>query len=134
MIRPPSMTPALPLRGALFWGMAAVVAFHLAYAVPRLSVLIFGYLFGLLQMSRLASTREAFYSGLGVGLLTVAPQLSCFWVIFGAAAIVLWVILAAWIGLFVALSRLCRVRLGNVWGWLLIPFIWTGLYSIEGTN
>ena len=29
--------------------------------------------------------------------------------------------------LFVALARLCLGRFGPKWGWLLIPFVWTGL-------
>src|SRR5439155_14621448 len=65
--------------------------------------------------------------GLGTGMFTVAPQLTCFWTIFGPTAIVLWLILAFWIGLFVALTRLCLVRFGPIRGALFIPFLWTGL-------
>ena len=71
--------------------------------------------------------RKAFYSGLAVGLLIAAVRLAFFWRIFSGGAFALWLVYAFWIGLFVALARLCLVRLGPKWGWLLIPFVWTGL-------
>jgi apolipoprotein N-acyltransferase len=64
---------------------------------------------------------------LGVGFACFAPQLECFWRIFGAGAIALWLILAFWIGLFVALAHLALARLGLKRAALLIPFLWTGL-------
>ena len=54
-------------------------------------------------------------------------RLAFFWRVFSGGALALWVVYAFWIGLFVALARLCLVRLGPRWGWLLIPFVWTGL-------
>src|SRR3982750_4568610 len=77
-------------RFGLAWAMGAVVCFHLAYSSPVLCWCILGYLFCLLQLARMPTGRQAFYFGLGVGFLTAAPQLSCFWVIFGPAAAALW--------------------------------------------
>jgi apolipoprotein N-acyltransferase len=71
--------------------------------------------------------RKAFYSGLTVGLLIALVRLQFFWRLFSGGAVGLWLVYAFWIGLFVALARLCLVRFGTKWAWLLIPFVWTGL-------
>src|ERR1035438_5190706 len=81
----------------------AVVCFHAAYTsihFPTAGLLIFGYAFGLVRLTDQPSVRRAFYFGLTTGFLCYAPQLLFFWNIFGAAAIVLWLILAFWVGLF----------------------------------
>lgn len=123
----PVPTEALPTGRVLIHGAAAVLAFHLAYSSPRLSGLMVAYLFCLIQMARAETWRRAFYPALAVGLLTFGPQLRFFWTIFGPGAVVLWLILACWIGLFVALSRLCLTRWKPAWALWLIPFLWTGL-------
>ena len=115
------------ITGMLFWIMVAVAAFHAAYAAGHTSFLIALYLFALLQLARADRWRKAFYSGLTVGLLIGVVRLQFFWRIFSGGAVALWVVYAFWIGLFVALARLCLVRLGPRWGWLLVPFVWTGL-------
>lgn len=111
----------------LIHAAAAVLAFHLAYSSPFLSGLIVAYLFCLIQMARAETWRRAFYPGLAVGLLSAGPQLQCFWTIFGPGAVALWLILALWIGLFVALSRQCLGRWGPARALWLVPFLWTGL-------
>src|SRR4051812_38825251 len=112
----------------LLWVVGAVVAFHVAYNNPAFGSFIVIYLLCLGQLAQmLPTTRQAFYFGLSTGLLCIAPQLTCFWTIFGPTAIVLWLILAFWIGVFVTLARLSLVRFGQVWGRILIPFVWTGL-------
>jgi apolipoprotein N-acyltransferase len=126
-VRPTSSTAVLSLKAAISWALVAIVAFHLAYASPRLSWLIAGYLIGLIQLAKARSGRVAFYFGVGVGFVTAASQMSCFWVIFGPSAIALWLVLGFWIGLFVAIARLCLSRFGSLRGALLIPFLWTGL-------
>jgi len=105
----------------------SVAAFHLAYEVPALSFLIVVYLFGLIQLTRLSTSRQAFYYGLAVGYAVYAPHLTFFWTIFGWPAVALWTVLAFWLGLFVALGRLCRLQFGRVTAAILIPFVWTGL-------
>ena len=88
---------------------------------------MFIYLYCLGELSRLGTNRLAFYSGLVIGLLTFGPQLRFFWTIFGPVAFSMWTILSLWIGFFLLLVRLCRIRFGSVWTAALIPFIWTGL-------
>ncbi len=109
------------------WVVVAAAAFHAAYASTATSWLVAGYLFALLQLARAETWRKAFYPGLAVGLLIAGVRLAFFWTLFSAAAIALWLVYAFWIGLFVALARLCQRRLGPVWGWVAIPFVWTGL-------
>ncbi|MGO8926155.1 MAG: nitrilase-related carbon-nitrogen hydrolase [Limisphaerales bacterium] len=113
--------------GILFWIMVAAAAFHAAYASVNTSPLIILYLFALLRLAQTDRWRKAFYSGLAVGLLIAVVRLEFFWRLFSGGAVALWLVYAFWIGLFVALARLSLTRLGPRWGWLLVPFIWTGL-------
>jgi apolipoprotein N-acyltransferase len=115
------------LTSILLWVVVAAAAFHAAYASGNTSPLIVLYLFALLQLARTDRWRKAFYSGLAVGLLIAVVRLAFFWRVFLGGAAALWVVYAFWIALFVALARLCLGRLGPRWGWLLIPFVWTGL-------
>lgn len=108
------------------YSIGAITTFYLAYSSRFLSVLIVVYLFCLVRMARLPTARQAFYLGLATGVLTAVPQLYCFWTIFGPGAIVLWLVLGFWIGLFVALARWCRIRFAP-WTPLLVPVLWTGL-------
>ncbi|PYJ05430.1 MAG: hypothetical protein DME25_08425 [Verrucomicrobia bacterium] len=117
----------LTLPKGLGFLFGAVAAFTLAYTFTPLSFLTVVYLWCLLALARLGSGRRAFYFGLAVGLLCYSFQLSCFYTIFGWAAVALWFVLAFWIGLFVALARLCWLNLKPIWAALLIPFLWTGL-------
>ena len=109
------------------WITVAVVAFHSAYSSAHLSWLMVLYLFALLQLARADTWRKAFYPGLAVGVLIASSRLTFFWRIFGGGAMALWLVYAVWVGLFVALARLCLRRLGNRWGWAFIPLVWCGL-------
>ena len=84
------------------------------------------YLFALLHLAQAKSWRGAFYSGMGVGFLIAVVQLAFFWRIFSGGAAALWLVYAFWIGLFVALARLCLLRLPGKRGWFLLPFLWAG--------
>jgi apolipoprotein N-acyltransferase len=117
----------LPIASALGYMAGAVSAFHLAYFLRPLSPFILVYLFCLVQLARVQRKRLAFYGGLAVGFLCAAPQLNCFWVLFGPSAIALWFVLAFWIGLFVLLIHLCAKLFGTKWAVVLTPFVWTGL-------
>jgi len=122
-----SPAPALTLKEAALPALGAVVAFQLAYTFSACSFLIIVYLYCLFQLARLKTTRLAFYMGLAIGMAAYAPQSMFLWKIFGAAAIPLWLILAFWVALFLALARSCAARFGSVPATLLIPFLWTGL-------
>ena len=103
----------------------AAAAFHLAYAFTPLRFLIVVYLYCLVLLAELPTPRMAFYSGLALGYAVYAPHLTFFWKIFGWPAVVLWTVLAFWLGLFVALARLCRNKYGRL-AVALVPFVWTG--------
>lgn len=111
----------------LFWSALAAGAFHLAYAWKGASYLVVVYLFALLQLALSERWREAAYSGLAVGFMLAAGRLDFFWHIFSGGAIGLWYVYAFWIGLFVALARICLRGLRPALAWVLIPFVWTGL-------
>ena len=124
--------PLRPLNwvNALLFAIGAAVSFHVAYFAAESSPLrlfIVGYVFCLVQLARLKTTRMSVYTGLATGLLCVAPQLECFWRIFGPAAIPLWFILAFWIAAFTGLTHVTLVRFGAFTTALLVPFVWTGL-------
>jgi len=115
------------LIAPLLWIIIAAAAFYAAYASANASFLIVLYLFALLQLARAERWRPAFYAGLAVGLLIAALRLTFLWQLFSGGALSLWVVYSFWLGLFVALARLCLGRFGPRWGWVLVPFVWTGL-------
>ena len=122
-----SPRPNLSLRQTAALTALGVISFHLAYNFAAGSFLIVVYLGGLASLAWQPTNRRAFYFGLSAGLLAYAPQLSCFYAIFGAAALALWLVLAFWIGLFGLTARLCLVRFGPRWAMAFIPVVWTGL-------
>jgi apolipoprotein N-acyltransferase len=115
---------------SFLWLALAVVCFHAAYTSikhPAAGLLIFGYAYGLVRLADQPTVRRAFYFGLAAGFLCYAPQLFFFWRIFSVAAIVLWLVLAFWIGLFAAIVCGSIRRWGKVKAAWLIPIVWTGL-------
>jgi apolipoprotein N-acyltransferase len=125
-----------PLARGVMWTGIAIAAFHLSYASKHTTWIAVFYLFALLQLAKADTWRAAFYPGLLVGLALGALRLGFFWAIFSGGAAVLWLVYAFWIGLFVALARLClRFDWAGVLGspkctalgWVAIPFLWCGL-------
>ena len=115
---------------SFLWLALAVVCFNAAYTsikVPAAGLLIFGYAYGLVRLGNQPTVRRAFYFGLAAGFLCAAPQLFFFARIFGLAAIPLWLVLAFWTGLFVAMVCGCIRRWGKNQAAWLIPIIWTGV-------
>jgi apolipoprotein N-acyltransferase len=100
---------------------------HTSTKYPLTGLLIFGYAYGLVRLTNQPGVRRAFYFGLATGFLCYAPQLYFFWNIFGPAAVVLWLVLAFWIGLFAAIVCGSIRRWGKGRAAWLIPIIWTGL-------
>jgi apolipoprotein N-acyltransferase len=107
-----------------------VGCFHAAYTSPKYpaaGLLIFGYAFALVQLTSQRTVRRAFYFGLAVGFLCYAPQLWFFLKIFNVAAVVLWLVLAFWVGLFGAIVCGGIRRWGRSTAAWLIPIVWTGV-------
>ena len=114
----PAPLPPLPAWKAALYVVGATACFHAAYLTP-FGVLIFGYVACLTQLVRVATVRLAFYVALLTALLCVAPQSTFFYGILGPFGIVLWIVLAFWTALYIALAHhICR-RLSR---WL--PFGW----------
>jgi apolipoprotein N-acyltransferase len=121
---------SLGWKKSFLWLALAVACFHATYTslkFPAAGLLIFGYAFGLVRLTDQPNVRRAFYFGLATGFLCYAPQLFFFWRIFNAAAIVLWLVLAFWIGLFAAMVCGSIRRWGKVKAAWLIPIVWTGI-------
>jgi apolipoprotein N-acyltransferase len=111
----------------LWFALSAVLSFHLAYTIKNCQIWVVVFLYCLFRLANVPTSRRAFYIGLGIGLAIYAPQLSFFWTVFQAGAIPLWLILSFWLGLFLLLGSVCRMRFGVV-GWACVsPFIWTDL-------
>jgi len=128
-IQKPSANPS-GWGKSFLWLALAVACFHAAYTsihFPAAGLFIFGYAYGLVRLTDQPSVRRAFYFGLATGFLCYAPQLFFFWRIFNAAAIVLWLVLAFWIGLFAAVVCGSIRRWGKVKAMWLIPIVWTGI-------
>jgi apolipoprotein N-acyltransferase len=119
-------TKELTWMRMLLYGAGAVAAFHLAYHRAALALLILLHFYCLASLMRTRTWRQAFYSGLVVGAGIYAPSLEFFHTIFGWSAAVLWLVLAFWHGLFLAVARACRIRFGMRWAVLLLPILWTG--------
>jgi apolipoprotein N-acyltransferase len=123
-------TDPLGWKKSFLWLALSVACFHAAYTsikYPAAGLFIFGYAFALVRLTDQPNVRRAFYFGLTTGFLCYAPQLYFFWKIFGPAAVVLWLILAFWIGLFTAIACGSIRRWGKVKAAWLIPVVWTGV-------
>ncbi len=117
-------------KKSFLWLALAVACFHAAYSsikYPAAGLVIFGYACGLVRLTDQPNVRRAFYFGLVTGFLCYAPQLFFFFRIFNVAAIVLWLVLAFWVGVFAAIVCGSRRRWGKVRAAWLVPFVWTGI-------
>jgi len=125
----PSANP-LDWGKSFLWMMLAVACFQAAYTsikYPAAGLLIFGYAYGLVRLTDQPTVRRGFYFGLATGFLCYAPQLFFFWHIFSVAAIMLWLVLAFWTGLFAAIVCGSIRRWGKIKAAWLIPFVWMGI-------
>ncbi|MEI8291827.1 MAG: nitrilase-related carbon-nitrogen hydrolase [Verrucomicrobiota bacterium] len=123
-------TEPLGWKKSFLWLALAVACFHAAYTsihFPATGLMIFGYAYGLVRLTDQPNVRRAFYFGLATGFLCYAPQLFFFWRIFNVAAVVLWLVLAFWVGLFTATVCGAIRRWGKVKTAWLIPLVWTGI-------
>lgn len=117
-------------KKSCLWLALAVACFHAAYTslkYPALGLFIFGYAFALVKLTAQPTVRRAFYFGLAAGFLCYAPQLFFLWRIFSACAVVLWLVLAFWAGLFAAIVCGSARRWGQARAAWLIPVVWTGI-------
>jgi apolipoprotein N-acyltransferase len=119
--------PRRPLPRILFLSVLGVTAFHLALLYPVLGPLVLFFVAAMVSLSQMLSPRAGFYMGLGMGLAIYAPHLSFFWTIFGVGAVALWLVLAFWLGFFVAGGAWAGRRFSRPWLMGLLPFLWLAL-------
>jgi apolipoprotein N-acyltransferase len=122
-----SQKPDLSLIKSLFYACGAVAAFHLAYIFEPLAFLVGASLFLFILFSRDVTRRRAFYGGIAIGMAMYGPQLYFFWGIFSVFAVVLWLILAFWVGVFMLIANVLFNKYGAIRTAILLPFLWTGI-------
>jgi len=123
---PPTPHSPLTFKGMLLWMLVAAISFFVAYSVPHCSALMVVFLFSLLQLARVRSSRNAMNIGWALGLAIYGAQLAFFWTIFGPGAITLWLVLAFWLGIFLVTARECHLRIGRHATAALAPVLWLG--------
>ena len=113
------------------WGVEVVlsiVLFQAGLALPAAAAwLVLLSLVFLLRLRRATTVRRAFYGGLLVGLGIVVPQLLFFYSVFTTLAVLLWLLIAVWVAVFVALAKAVEQRFGRGWGVAAAPVLWMGL-------
>lgn len=122
--------PANDWKKSYLWLLLAVACFNIAYTSihhPSLGWFIIGYAYALVRLADQPTVRRAFYFGLATAYLCIAPQAFFMWKIFNAFAIILWLVLAFWVGLFTATVCGCFLRWGRGQTLWLIPIIWMGI-------
>jgi apolipoprotein N-acyltransferase len=115
----------LSAGGLIMWGLAAAVAFHLAYEL--FAPAIFVFVICMYRLGHAASRPRAMYSGWVLGLAIYGPQLGFFWNIFGVGALGLWLVLSTWLSIYLVLQRFALLKLGPTLAAIAAPFLWTGV-------
>lgn len=104
-----------------------VVGYVIAFALPSGGPAILLALPGLCLLARQRTPWHAFGIGLFTGALLCALLLAFFVKLFGAFALVLWLVGALPYGFFLVLLNLAHRRLGPIWAMCLTPILWTGI-------
>jgi len=90
------------------------------------------FFFCMIQASQHGCGRKNFYRGILMGVLIYGWQLRFFLNIFGGAAVVLWLVLAFWLGLFMALASHYQRRRSVPLQILLLVCSWMALEYARG--
>ena len=117
----------IAVRLGLVLSFAAAVLFQVSFSVEALWPMVLGYLGILFALRRLATPRLAFYLGMLTGMGVFVPQMMFLWRIFNVAAVPLWVILAAFHGVFVLVLGRVQFRWGSGAAWIAAPVLWCGM-------
>lgn len=119
-----------PLRSgeSLLLAFASLLSFHAAFLgakkFPPAGWLVLGYLGALWMLRRQTTPRRAFWWGTVVGLGIFVPQTAFLGTIFSVPvagfqlpvmAVVLWLLVALWHGVFLLLVRSVELRAGSAW-------------------
>jgi apolipoprotein N-acyltransferase len=112
---------------ALMAYILAVVSYHIAFKYPDFGFMIIPALMGICLLGNLPSNRWAFYGGMALGLSIAGPQHFFFFNIFGYFAVLLWLILGFWFGIFLLILHNMRRLLNPNLVILLTPIVWIGV-------
>ncbi len=104
----------------------AVLGFHVAW-FPGAAWVMTLFASCLILLTGLPSLALRFGLGLAIGLGIYGPKLSFFWSLFGPSAVVLWLILAYWPAIFLAVGGELRGLLSPRLLVVALPVLWTGL-------
>jgi apolipoprotein N-acyltransferase len=104
----------------------AVFAFTLANAEWDLEGFILGFAWMLCEISKEPTARRAFYSGFITAFLAYAIQLKFFYTLFGPGALILWSVLALFVGLFTLCLHHIRSHWGRVITVIMAAILWMG--------
>lgn len=104
----------------------AVCAFTLANAEWHLEGFILGFAWMLCEISKEPSSRRAFYSGFITAFLAYAIQLKFFYTLFGPGALILWSVLALFVGLFTLCLHHARSHGSQVITIIMAAILWMG--------
>jgi apolipoprotein N-acyltransferase len=107
--------------------LLAIAGYGISFSMPSAAPAILIALPALFFLTRLPTSRPAFYGGLLLGVAIYAPHLFFFLHVFGRFAVLLFLIAGFPIGIFLLLAHLARSRLGPGIAFWLTPIIWTGI-------
>ena len=116
----------------MLWCLGGVAVFHLASASSWLATMMIVFFFCLIQASQHGCGRKNFYRGIFMGMLIYGWQLRFFLNIFGGAAVVLWLVLAFWLGLFMGLASHYQRKRSMPLQILLLVCSWMALEYVRG--
>lgn len=116
----------------LGWALSAVISFHTASTWPFFSALMVVFFYCLIKASQKGCSRRNFYLGLVIGMGIYSWQLRFFINIFSGAAVILWLVLSLWVGMFMMLVNHFQRRRSISWTCLLITCTWVSLEYIRG--
>jgi len=123
------MNPTASLKPlvATVLALGAVGLFHTAFLFPALGWLAVGHLGCLFELRRLPTPRQAFYTGMAIGIAVYVPQMIFLWEIFHGAAIPLWCVLSLFHAAFLLMLNRVENRWGSSSAGLLMPVLWCGI-------
>ena len=117
---------------SFYWALGGVIAFHLASSLPLFAPLMVVFFFCLIKASQVGCGRRNFYLGLAIGMGIYSWHLRFFTNIFSGAALILWLVLALWIGMFMMLASHYQRRRSTRWQIVQLTCAWMSLEYLRG--
>lgn len=116
----------------IWWAICAVVVFHAASRWPAVASLMVVFFYCLIKASQEGCGRRNFYLGLAIGMGIYSWHLRFFTNIFSGAALILWLVLALWVGLFMMLASHYQRRRSVPLQCVMLTCAWVALEYFRG--